>query len=115
MMCHRDETHLSSDVLVGCRAHQGETDQENILNGRTVRWEGADYYNYCSRLLKQMVNAWLKMGAKDSFDKNLSPWQLSIKETENVILNICQTLKLKNETYLFYMFTINSGSQQFVK
>lgn len=28
----RDETHLGSDVLVGRGAHQGEADQENILD-----------------------------------------------------------------------------------
>lgn len=36
-MFHRDRTHLSSDVLIGRWAHQGETDQENILDGWTVR------------------------------------------------------------------------------
>lgn len=31
------QTNLSSDVLIGCWAHQGETDQEHILHGKINR------------------------------------------------------------------------------
>lgn len=37
MQNNGEEAHLSSDVLIGCWAHQGETDQENILDGHRVR------------------------------------------------------------------------------